>query len=119
MKGIIIKQPWVDYILDGKKTWEIRSKAVHIRGRIAIIQSGTKTVVGYVDLVDCLQLTEEEYQRRNDMHCIDDCSQFPYKKTFAYVLDNPVRLATPIPYEHKVGCVIWVNLPDHFHHEDT
>ena len=24
-KGLIIADPWIDYILDGKKTWEMRS----------------------------------------------------------------------------------------------
>ncbi len=27
LKGLIIRQPWIDLILSGKKTWEMRSKA--------------------------------------------------------------------------------------------
>ena len=33
MKALVIKQPWVDYILNGKKTWEIRGSNTKIRGK--------------------------------------------------------------------------------------
>lgn len=112
MKGLIIKQPWIDLILEGRKVWEIRGSNTKIRGRIALIQSGTKTVVGYADLVDCIPVSQEEYPLRKDKHCIDDCSVFPYKYVYAWVLRNPVRIKKPIPYEHKLGTIIWVNLPD-------
>jgi len=34
MRGLIIAEPWIDYILEGKKTWEIRGTSTKIRERI-------------------------------------------------------------------------------------
>ena len=61
MKGLIIKAPWIDYILSGKKTWEIRGCNTKIRGEIALIQSGTGKIYGTVELVDSLELDLHTY----------------------------------------------------------
>ena len=110
MKALIIKQPWIDYILNGKKTWEIRSSNIKIRGRIALIQSGTGLVIGECDLVDCIKLNENTYQQNQKLHCIDNISQMPYKNTYAWVIENAVRFEKPKPYKHPNGAVIWVNI---------
>jgi hypothetical protein len=41
MKGLIVKSPWIELILEGKKTWEIRGSNTKIRGPIALIKSGS------------------------------------------------------------------------------
>lgn len=110
MKGLIIKQPWIDLILDGKKDWEIRGNNTSIRGKIYLIQSGSGLITGEVELVDSLYLTLDEYKTSQNHHCIENTFQFPYKKTYAWVLKNPVRYKEPIPYKHPMGAVIWVNL---------
>ncbi len=111
MKALIIKKPWIDYILDGKKTWEIRGANTKIRGKIELIQSGSGVVVGQVELVDCIQLSPQDYRNSSDKHCIkEDLDKIPYKKTYAWVLKNPVRYDNPRPYIHPMGAVIWVNL---------
>lgn len=38
LHGLIIRQPWLDRILDGQKTWEIRGTNTQIRGPIGLIQ---------------------------------------------------------------------------------
>lgn len=110
MKGLLIKKPWIDYILDGKKDWEIRGKNTSIRGKIKLIQSGSGLVVGEAELVDCIYLSFEMFKQSCEHHCITDISLYPYKKTYAWVLKNPVRYKKPLPYEHPLGAVIWVNL---------
>ena len=37
MKALIVREPWIDLILDGHKTWELRTQPTSIRGRIALI----------------------------------------------------------------------------------
>ncbi len=51
LDGLLIQAPWVYRILDGSKTWEIRSSHTSKEGRIELIASGTGTVVGVADLV--------------------------------------------------------------------
>ncbi|MBD8246954.1 ASCH domain-containing protein [Xanthomonas campestris] len=45
MKGLVIDEPWISLILSGQKTWEMRSRATSIRGRIALIKKGSGTEV--------------------------------------------------------------------------
>jgi hypothetical protein len=109
MKGLIIKRPWIDLILDGVKGWEIRGSNTNVRGEIALIESGTKTVVGVAELVGSRPLALEEYLASEAFHCIRSQGDLPYPKTYAWVLTSPRRLAQPVPYAHPQGAVIWVN----------
>ncbi len=109
MKGLIIRLPWIDFILDGVKSWEIRGSNTNVRGQIALIQSGTKTIVGVVELVDSRPLSLEEYQAAEAFHCIRTTDALPYPKTYAWVLANPRPLAQPVPYVHPMGAVIWIH----------
>ena len=110
MKALIIKKPWIDYILEGKKTWEIRGCNTKIRGQIELIQSGSGLVVGSCEIVDCKELNLEDYKNNIDKHNIQDVTTLPYKKTFAWVIVNAKRYESPRKYKHPQGAIIWVNL---------
>ena len=114
MKGLLIKQPWIDKILAGSKTWEIRGSSTTIRGPIALIESGSGTVVGVCKLEGVEgPLTITRLRRSKAKHGVPP-SRFrdglPYPKTHAWVLKGPRRLAKPVRYQHPLGAVIWVNL---------
>lgn len=108
MKGFIIRQPWADLILSGEKTWEIRSSTCHFRGTVGLVCEGK--YVGTVDIIGAKELTLNQYKKTKKNHQVKDVKTLPYKKTYAWVLENPVRFKSPKPYTHKAGCVIWVNL---------
>ena len=110
MDALIIKKPWIDYILDGEKIWEIRGCATKKRGKIELIQSKSGLVVGCCDLIDCLKLSLEDYKKSIDKHCIKNVDKLPYKSTFAWVVSNPLRYEAPRKYTHPNGAVIWVKL---------
>lgn len=110
MKYLIIKQPWIDFILKGDKIWEIRGCNTKIRGEIELIQSGSGLVVGKFNLVDCIELSLNEYQSSTDKHCINNTTKLPYKKTFAWVIKNAERYKEPRKYKHPNGAIIWVDL---------
>src|SRR5690606_14333238 len=118
MKGLIIKSPWIDLICEGKKIWEIRGSNTKIRGKVALIISGTGLVVGTANLSDCKPLTLNEYQSSIDKHCIPSemCQNKPYKNIHAWVLKEAKFLDKPIPYVHPQGAVIWVNLSNEIIH---
>ena len=80
MKALIIKNPWIDYILNGSKVWEIRGSKTNIRGQIELIQSGSGLVVGSCEIIDCKELTLEDYKNNIDKHNIQDVDMLPYKK---------------------------------------
>lgn len=107
MDCLIIKKEYLDKILAGKKTWEIRGSKTHKRGKIGLIQSGSGTIVGECELVDCVSLTKEEYLKNKDKHQSLNAN-LTYKKTYAWVLKNPKRYNEPKKYNHPKGAIIWV-----------
>ncbi len=110
-KGLLIRQPWIDLILSGKKTWEIRGSRTKIRGTIGLIQSTSGLIVGTADLIGCTpELTLNDYWKAYLLHCVEDHSELPYQHTYAWILLNAKRFEKPIPYVHPQGAVIWVNL---------
>jgi hypothetical protein len=116
MRGLPIRQPYIDLILEGRKIWEMRKGRCNFREQVALIQSGTKTVVGIADLVDCVgPLTELERFAAEGKHFVapgewSNPSFMDYR--FAWVLSNAQRLSTPVPYQHPKGAVQWVTLDD-------
>ena len=110
--GLIVKLPWIGLILSGAKTWEIRGSNTRIRGKIALIKSGTGLIYGTVELIGSRLLTLAEYQGGEAHHCIPDARHkpAPYERTWAWELRNPIRYSAPIPYQHPRGAVIWVCL---------
>ena len=110
MKALIIKQPWIDYILEGKKTWEIRGCKTNIRGQIELIQSGSGLVVGSCKIVGCKEITLEEYSNNKDKHKITNIETLPYKRTYTWIIADAKRYETPRKYKHPQGAIIWVKL---------
>lgn len=110
MNALIIKRPWIDYILDGNKIWEIRGSKTNIRGDILFIQSGSGLVVGKGTLVDCIELSLLTYRASKKYHCIENTEELPYKKTYAWVIKHAERMATPQTYKHPKGAIIWVKI---------
>lgn len=114
MKGLIIRSPWVEKILDGKKTWEIRGSYTHIRGKIALIRGGSGLVVGTCELVGVVgPLTRKDFQKnaRKAGLSKSEARSLPYERTYAWVLKSPAKLRRPRAYRHPSGAVIWVRLP--------
>ncbi|MFG1371468.1 hypothetical protein V5F32_04755 [Xanthobacter oligotrophicus] len=113
-RGLIIREPWISCILDGGKTWELRGSRTAIRGRIGLIASGSRNVIGAVDLVDVVgPLDRETLSNTVDRHRVQldwPTGHLPYFSVFAWVFENPERFTTPKPYVHRPGAVIWVRL---------
>ena len=113
-RALIIDSPWIDYILDGSKTWEMRTRATKLRGRIGLIRKGSGLIVGEVTLVDSLPAQPREqllattsYHR---MAPADIRSGAVARWRCPWVLKDVKRYIKPIPYEHPQGAVIWVDL---------
>lgn len=123
--ALIIKQPWADQILNGHKTWEIRSSSTKRRGRICVAVSGTKCLYGEVTVTGCRRVGKRdretgqllEWGESSDFiahnwqkHRIEDLTQAQYPKMFAWTLADPTKYEEPVPYSHTTGCVRWINL---------
>jgi hypothetical protein len=100
-------------ILDGKKTWEIRGSRTSVEGQIALVASGSGTVVGLCDLVDCVgPLTANQFRKNAKKAGMrpSEAELGWYRLTYAWVMAKPRMLKQPVPYAHPQGAVIWVRL---------
>jgi len=113
MKGLIIKPKWANLILDGKKTIEVRGSKTNIRGTIGIIESGSKKVFGTANLLRCSEMTYSSFIECRDEHKLEitytELLKI-YPKPYMWWLVDIKRYDIPVAYEHKQGCVIWVNI---------
>tara|TARA_B100000902_G_C26403698_1_gene479034 strand:- start:41 stop:409 length:369 start_codon:yes stop_codon:yes gene_type:complete len=115
-RGLIVKSPWIDYILAGNKIWELRTMNTNIRGRIFLIRSGGE-IEGEIQISESLGPLDS-FQLRNNLekHKVSleriNVILNDGKKKFAWVLHSPIKYPNPVPYEKKPGAVIWVNLED-------
>lgn len=113
LKGLTIRQPWVDMILDGRKTWELRRSRTKIRGAIAVIAKGTGTVVGVTEIVDTHgPFTVQALRKHEGKHCVppDAIKALAYKQVVAWELRASKRLPRAVPFTPRPGAVVWVNL---------
>lgn len=114
MKALIIKKPWIDLILEGKKTIEIRGSKTNIRGQIALIASGSGQVIGTCRVNDSINLAEKvDLTDIVIKSCVDETTlRSFYKKPNGWVLSDAKRLSMPVRYKHPMGAIIWVTLED-------
>lgn len=113
--GLIVDQPWIQMIICGDKSWEMRANPVKRRGPVALIEKGMGTVIGVAHLVDVRgPFTADEMAAHETWHKIPpELYRAPaYKWRHAWVLENAMALPSPVPYKHKSGAVIWVQLDE-------
>ncbi|MCU0731924.1 MAG: ASCH domain-containing protein [Hyphomonas sp.] len=115
-KALIIDQPWIDLILSGAKTWEMRGTGASHRGWFGLIRKGSGQVVGVARLTGSGQpLSTEEMVATIDRHHIPEPmirSGAVARWTIPWHLADARPLARPVPYRHPSGAVTWVNLED-------
>jgi hypothetical protein len=113
-KGLIIADPWIGYILDGTKDWEMRSSATSHRGWFGLIRKGTGAVYGVARLTDVGRpLSPAEMLATLGHHRIPDHmihSGEVAKWNTPWKLADVRRFDRPVPYRHKSGAVTWVEL---------
>jgi hypothetical protein len=113
-KGLIIRKPYITRILDGTKTWEMRTRFSNPQGRIALIEAGSGMIVGecihegstapIMDALDFQDTAQFHGMAPHEMNLVLDKWDVPWK------LRNVKKYDKPIPYKHPQGAVIWVNL---------
>jgi hypothetical protein len=115
MKALIVDEPWINAILRGEKTWEMRKTGCKPRGPIALIRKGSGHVVGVAEVTDCLPPlgTREAYASAESFHRVPSSDlehAFAEGWRTPWVLAKARPLLKPVPYKHPSGAVIWVNL---------
>jgi len=109
-RALIVKKPWIDLILSGEKTWEMRSRKTHLTGWIGLIEQGTGLIVGKAFLTcGWFKPNKQELIDNHSKHLVDDTALLE-KWCYAWTLEQAERFETPIAYKHPSGAVIWVKI---------
>lgn len=114
MKGLIIREPWIDLILDGHKTWELRTRSSSIRGQIALIRAGSRQIDGVASLVDVLPaLSPSDLVDSFEFHRVPPDRREAIVEAgwlTPWVLLDARRFSAPVPFTRPPGAVTWVDL---------
>ena len=113
-RALIIREPWIDDILAGRKTWEMRSQRTSVRGWIGLIRQGSGAIEGACRIVDSLPpLDRARYMDHRDRHAIppemlDEVIEHGW--THPWVLADVRPFSRKVPYRHRSGAVTFVGL---------
>lgn len=110
LSAIPIREPWIDMILIGVKTWEIRTKNTLKIGPVALIRSGSKTVVATATLAEVVIVTRKLARANAELMGMTEGEALSCVGEYAWVLEDVVELKKPVPYIHPRGAVTWVTL---------
>lgn len=122
-RGLLIREPWISQILMGRKTWELRGTPTKIRGRLALIRSGSGLIIGECHLDGCVgpidfdTLITTGALSRDEREEIERDGHAPYvaadgmtSKTYAWTVSKPILYSRPVAYNHPSGAITFVDL---------
>ena len=107
--GIIVAEQYAKAILDGRKSWEMRTRRWSHRGPVGVIVAGSGKVFGVAEMVDCVELPDDEavILAAADRHLVTSPADLRSRegnlRRFAWVLRSPCAFESPTPYSHKRG----------------
>ncbi len=110
IKGLIVRKPFIDLILSGRKRYEIRKTSTRFRGKIALVWRGK--AYGTVWLTNVLQ------KPVNELNFLEDAEKWflrRYSKglthLFLWELKDPVKFIEPVPIFRR-GAQTWIRLTE-------
>jgi hypothetical protein len=114
--GLIVREPYASYIVDGKKTWEIRKRVARHRGPLGIVSRGL--LIGQADLVGVEgPFSVEELLPHFAKHLAEEAFLRAYAQgepLYAWVLENAFRYEKPLFVPRRPGRVMFVDLTETF-----
>lgn len=114
-QALVIQKAWLDKILSGEKTWEMRSRPTKKRGLIGLIEKGSGKIVGVARITETRPaLTRRNWNEHFGRHKVpQELADDPSFNWFVpWVLSDVQKLAQPIRYQHPSGAVQFVNLSE-------
>jgi hypothetical protein len=110
--ALFVREPFAERIISGRKTWEIRTRPTHRRGRIAIMSQ--RGLLGTVEIYDVAgPLTATDLVRHVGKHRAPLRLLHAYaagRALYAWVLREPARLDPPLVLRRGRGPVVWFRL---------
>lgn len=87
---------------------EIRGQNTRIRERIGIIEAGTGTIIGEVNLYSTEEMYPRTWRACRDKHHVEGL--MPYPKTYGWKFSQAEEYQKPKNYKHPKGAQRWVTI---------
>ena len=111
---LLIRQPWLELILSGEKTWEVRSMPTNIRHRILLAEPGTGMCSGQAIIDDVIKIQRADFASYANLHQVRSPEGYAiidkYVSIYAWQLRDVTRLSVQRPFKHPLGAITWVRL---------
>ena len=99
---LILRQEWLERILDGTKTLEIRGARLR-EGDVWL--GSQRTISGKARLGPAVPIrTEQEWATLRPQHLVAD-PVLPYKTTWGLPIQSVTRLRDAVPFLHRRGAI--------------
>lgn len=100
MKAISLKQPYANWVCEGKKKIETRTWNTNYRGDLVICSSQSPKVEPYGKALCVVEVYKTEPMKKEHEH--DACVKV-YPRAWAWHLRNIRRINPPVPVKGKLG----------------
>ena len=102
MRGLKIRGKWLQLILDGSKTMEVRNRHFKIGGmRIALGNSNTGNIEAYATVADVVEISRREIGKYENQHLATEWLTSNYGKNeilYGYILKDITRTPRQLPH---------------------
>ena len=112
MDGLIIKREWLDLIISGRKTLEIRGcNTKKVKEKIYLLSSPNHRIMAECIIKAAYPISCSDWSEERENHCVD--IPYPelkkrYNTPYAWVLSEVKPIKDIWFYNHPKGAVIWV-----------
>ena len=107
---LVVQAPWIDMILDGEKTLEVRGTACRksVGERVYLSRSGSGTVMGSVVFLGSTPLSNETmWNAARSEHHVQDAYPSYGDATHGWRFGSPERFSPHVPYRVRPGAIVW------------
>jgi len=114
MDGLIVKQPFANQIIEGKKTWELRSRSApkeKINKEILLLTSGN--ALGKIKITKCFTATKWKLIKNRMKHQSDVKDLPKYSYSHVWEVNVTKKFSNPKKYSHPIGARVWVKNVDY------
>lgn len=118
MYGLKMEKEYIIDILEGNRLNDVRLIDTSIRGRIALVDSNTYEILGYVKLAETKKITYEEYLIWHITDVISKTKTMDYinnmdfiklnEPAYSYILENPEEETIPLIANPVNENKIWI-----------
>ena len=110
MDGLIVKQPFAKFIIDGKKEWELRSRcppSKKLGKNLYLLSSGN--VLGKIIIETHWIVTKQELEKHKQKHLSETSFLSKTHVSHVWKIHVTKKFEKPKKYSHPIGARVWVN----------